>query len=338
MAESKPIRWGIISTGGIAGAFAHALQFVEGTELLGVGSRSQDSADRFGEKYNIPRRYPTYQALAEDPDIDAIYVATPHPMHYEDTLLCLNNGKAVLCEKVFAMTAAEANEMIAAARANNVFLMEAMWTRWLPRVVEIRRLLSERVLGEVRFFQADFGVWFQFDPNHRVFAPELGGSALLDLGIYPVSFASMVFGMQPEKVVSLAHMGQTGVDEFSGITFSYPNEGIAQIYTASQLQTPHEALIVGDKGMIRIPGRFYAADSGKFTLQMKGEAPQEFDFPVEDSGYRYEAEEVVRCMREGLMESPVLPLSETLAIMQTMDRIQAAWGTARTDTTHGWNT
>jgi dihydrodiol dehydrogenase / D-xylose 1-dehydrogenase (NADP) len=144
--------------------------------------------------------------------------------------------------------------------------------------------------------------------------------------------------MQPEKVVSLAHMGQTGVDEFSGITFSYPNEGIAQIYTASQLQTPHEALIVGDKGMIRIPGRFYAADSGKFTLQMKGEAPQEFDFPVEDSGYRYEAEEVVRCMREGLMESPVLPLSETLAIMQTMDRIQAAWGTARTDTTHGWNT
>lgn len=336
MAESKPIRWGIISTGGIAGAFAHGLQFVEGAELLGVGSRSQESADRFGEKYNIPRRYPTYQALAEDSDIDAVYVATPHPMHHDDTLLCLNNGKAVLCEKVFAMTAAEANNMIAAARANNVFLMEAMWTRWLPRIVEIRRLLAERVLGEVKFFQADFGVWFPFDPNHRVFAPELGGSALLDLGIYPVSFASMVFGMQPDKVVSVAHMGQTGVDEFAGITFRYPNEGIAQIYTASQLQTPNEAMIVGEKGIIRIPGRFYAAESGKFTLQLKGEAPQEFDFPIEGSGYRYEAEEVGRCIREGKLESAVLPLSETLGIMQTMDRIQSKWTGDATDTTHGW--
>ncbi len=325
MDASKPIRWGIISTGNIAGAFAHALQFVEGAELLGVGSRSQESADRFGDKYNVPRRYPTYQALAEDPDIDAVYIATPHPMHRDDTLLCVNHGKAVLCEKAFSMNAHEAAEMIAAARANNVFLMEAMWTRWLPRIVEVRRLLAEGVIGEVRFFQADFGVYREFDPNHRIFAPELGGSALLDLGVYPVSFASMVFGMQPEKIATIAFMGQTGVDEYAGITFGYPNNGIAQIYSASQLQTSNEALIVGEKGMIRIPNRFHGGGSGKFTLQLDGEEPQEFDLPVEGSGYRYEAAEVGRCLREGLLESPVLPLSETLGIMQTLDRIQEAW-------------
>src|SRR5690606_29944817 len=128
-----------------------------------------------------------------------------------------------------------------------------------------------------------------------------------------------------EKIVSIGHMGQTGVDEYAGITFSYPNNGIAQIYSASQMQTPNEALIVGDKGMIRIPNRFHGGGSGKFTLQLNGQEPQEFDFPVEDSGYRYEAEEVGRCLREGLLESPVLPLSETLGIMQTLDRIQEAW-------------
>lgn len=336
MDASNPVRWGIIGTGGIAGAFAHGLQFVNDAELLGVGSRAQESADRFGDQYNIPRRYPTYQALAEDPEIDAVYIATPHPMHREDTLLCLNHGKAVLCEKAFAMTANEANEMIAAARANQVFLMEAMWTRWLPRIVEIRRLLAEHMLGEVRFFQADFGIYKAFDPNHRIFAPELGGSALLDLGVYPVSFTSMVFGMQPENVVSLAHIGQTGVDEYAGITFAYSNEGMAQMYAASQLRTPNEALIVGEKGTIRIPGRFYSADSGSFTLHLWDQTPQTFDFPVEGSGYRYEAEEVGRCLRAGLLESAVLPLSETYAIMQTMDRIQAAWASQGQSGAHGW--
>ncbi len=202
--NTSKLHWGILGTGGIAHAFAADLVHTDTGEIVAVGSRSQEGADRFGEQYGIGRRHGSYEALAADPDVDAIYVATPHPFHHENTLLALGAGKHVLVEKAFTMNAAQALELVAAARARGLFLMEAMWTRFLPHVVEIRRLLAEGALGRVVTVMADHGQWFAFDPSSRLFAPELGGGALLDLGVYPVSFASMVLGT-PTRIE--AHRG-----------------------------------------------------------------------------------------------------------------------------------
>ena len=193
------LRWGILGTGLIAGAFAADLVHTDSGEIAAVGSRRQARADAFGDRYGVPRRHASYEALVADPDVDVIYVATPHSFHHENALLALEAGKHVLVEKAFTMNAAQAVELVAVARERGLFLMEAMWTRFLPHVVEIRRLLAEGALGRVVTVMADHGQWFAFDPTSRLFAPELGGGALLDLGVYPVSFASMVLG-EPTRI------------------------------------------------------------------------------------------------------------------------------------------
>lgn len=320
----EKIRWGIISTGNIANKFAQGLEFVEDAELVAVGSRSQESADAFGAKYNIPHRHATYEALAENSDVDAVYVATPHPMHRDNTLLCLENGKAVLCEKAFAMNTTEATEMVHMAREKNLFLMEAMWTRFLPLFVRLRQMLTEGVLGEIQFMQADFGFAANFDPNHRLFAPELGGGALLDVGIYVSSLASFVFGEQPQTISSQAYLGETGVDERTSMQFRYRNSGMANLFCATRQSTPIEAIIGGTKGYVRLHPRFYVGTT--MTLVLNGQEPQVIEAPIaNDNGYQYEAAEVGRCMREGKLESDVMPLAETLAIMQTLDQVQQVW-------------
>jgi predicted dehydrogenase len=321
----EKIRWGIISTGNIANQFAKGLQFLDDAELVAVGSRTQESADAFGEKYNIPHRHPTYEALAADPDIDAVYVATPHPMHYANTLLCLENGKAVLCEKAFAMTGDEAATMARVAREKNLFLMEAMWTRFLPLYVRLRQMLhDEKVLGEIQFMQADFGFAAKFDPKSRLFAPELGGGALLDVGIYVASLASFVFRDQPQTIRSMAHLGETGVDERTSMQFRYANGGMANLFCATRQQTPVEAIIGGEKGYIRLHPRFYVGT--KMTLILNGQDAQEIEIPIaNNNGYQYEAAEVGRCMRAGKLESDIMPLDETVAIMRTLDRVGEVW-------------
>lgn len=318
------IRWGILGTGMIAHKFAEGLRVLPDAVLTAVGSRSQAAADRFGDAFDVPHRHATYQDLASDPEVDVIYVSSPHPMHKEDTLLCLEAGKAVLCEKPFTMNSQESEAVIRAARERGLFLMEAMWTRYLPAVVRARQLLAEGVIGEVRMVQADFGFRAEVDPKHRLLNPDLGGGALLDVGIYTVSLASMVFGQQPAEINSQVYLGSTGVDELSGTIFRYPAGQIAVLSSSLQINTPHDAVIIGTKGSIRIHPSFWCTDG--MTLTLDGQPEQVMNLPRVGNGYNYEAAEVMACLRAGKRESEVMPLDETLAIMQTLDRIRALWG------------
>jgi predicted dehydrogenase len=311
------IRWGIIGTGLIASTFAADLELTGSGTAVAVGSRREGSADAFGDRFGIPNRHVGYEALVADPEVDVVYVATPHPMHHEDALLALRAGKHVLVEKPFTMNAAEAEELAAEARARGLFLMEAMWARFVPHMVEVRRLLAEGALGDVVTVIADHGQWFAEDPAFRLFAPELGGGALLDLGIYPVSFASMALGT-PDRVVALADPAFTGVDAQTSILLGHPGGAHAVLTCTLAAKSPTRAVIVGTEARIDIEGPFYAPPA--FTLTPRTGEPQRVELPSE-GGLRYEADEVARCVEAGLLESPVLPLDETVAIMRTMDAV-----------------
>jgi predicted dehydrogenase len=282
-----------------------------------------DSANRFADRLNIPNRHASYEALVADPDVDVVYVATPHPMHHANALLALRAGKPVLVEKAFTMNAAEAEELVATARAEGLFLMEAMWTRFLPHVAEIRRLLAERALGDIITVTADHGQWFAQDPDFRLFAPELGGGALLDLGVYPVSFASMVLG-KPDRIVTLVDPAFTGVDGQTSMLFGYASGAQAVLTCTLSAQSPTRGAIVGTDARIEIDGVFYAPTS--FDLISRTGERIRFEAPHEGRGLWHEAEEVARCLREGLPESPFMPLDESVEIMQTMDAVLARSG------------
>jgi predicted dehydrogenase len=312
------IRWGIIGTGGISATFAADLELTDSGTVVAVGSRRSESAEAFAERFGVPNRHASYEALVADPEIDAVYVGTPHPKHHPDALLALRAGKPVLVEKPFTMNAAEADELVATARAEGLFLMEAMWTRFLPHVVEIRRLLAEGALGEIVTVTADHGQWFAEDRGFRLFAPELGGGALLDLGIYPVSFASMVLG-EPERVVALSDPAFTGVDAQTSILLGHAGGAHAVLTCTLRAKSPTRAAIVGTDARIEIEGDFYAPVA--FTLIPRDGEPQRFEPPEELRGLRHEADEVARCLGEGLLESPFMPLDETVAIMRTMDAV-----------------
>lgn len=321
--SNRPFRWGIIGLGGIAHKFAEGLKAVPDAELLAVASRSQVKADQFGDKYSARRRYGSYQALAEDSEVDAAYIATPHPMHKEDALMCIAAGKAVLCEKPFTINAQEAREVIAAAKERQVFLMEAMWTRFFPIMIRLRELLAKGEIGDIGMVQADFGFRSDVNPEGRLYNKALGGGALLDVGIYPLSFASMVLGT-PVDVCGLAAMGQTEVDERTGMVLRYPNGQIAVLSCAVRTNTLQEALVMGSKGWIKIHREFWKPE--KMTVGRDGKAPEEIHLPYQGNGYNYEALEVMKGVREGRLESAVMPLHETVSLMETMDRLRRSWG------------
>lgn len=316
------IRWGIIGTGSITKKFARGVSALHDAELLAVGSRAQETAADFGEQFGIPRRYASYEALAADPDVDAVYIGTPHPFHMANTLLCLGAGKAVLTEKPFAINAQQAQQMIEFARQHKVFLMEAMWTRYLPIFVRVRELLAQGVIGEVKQIMADFGFRARVNPQGRLFNPDLGGGGLLDVGIYPLSLAFMIFGA-PERVTSIAHLGETGVDEDAAFILGYPSGALALLSCAVRTNTPMTATLNGTEGRITVHSPWWTAT--KMTVEVYGKEISEINMPLIANGYEYEAAEVGRCLRAGLTESEVMPLDETLAIMKTMDEIRAQW-------------
>jgi predicted dehydrogenase len=316
------IRWGILGTGVIAHKFATGLKSAPEAELVAVGSRTQATADKFGDEFGAPHRHASYEALANDPEVDVIYVSTPHSLHKANTLLCLNAGKAVLCEKPFAINAVETEAMIQLARQKGLFLMEAMWTRYLPAVIKTRQLIADGVLGEIRMLQADFCFRTEFEPQGRLFNPELGGGALLDAGVYPVSFASMIFG-PPAQITSLAQLGQTGVDEQSAYLFRYGQGQLALLASAVRTETASEATMLGTKGRIRLRGPIYCPT--RLTLTLNGQ-DEVIDAPLVGNGYNYETVEVMNCLRADQMESQTMPLDETLQVMKTMDQIRAQWG------------
>ncbi len=319
----EKIHWGILGTGKIAHKFATGLTVIDDAELVAVGSRTQEGADRFAAEFGAPRRHASYEALANDPDVDAIYVSTPHPFHKDNTMLCLKAGKAVICEKPFAINEREAREMIDLAHAKGIFLMEAMWTRYAPAMVKIRELLAQSVIGEVCMINADFGFRTNVNPKGRLFDLALGGGALLDVGVYPLSFASMILG-EPSRIVSVGHLGETGADEQNAVLFQYPAGQIAILASASRTNTPNEARIIGTESSIYVPPRFWMPQT--LTLSLNGKPDKVFDLPFTGNGYNYEAMEVGRCLRAGELESKIMPHAEIVSLMRMMDAIRTQWG------------
>jgi predicted dehydrogenase len=315
--------WGILGTGRIAKKFAEGLKLAKGAHLLAVGSRSEETAGDFGQQFNIPRRYVGYQEMVNDPDLDIVYISSPHAMHFDHSLLAIRAGKAVLCEKPFTLNSAQAFELAQEARERRQFLMEGMWTRFFPLMTCISDLLSKEVLGEIHMLSADLGIRRSIESRDRLFKPELGGGSLLDVGVYPISLASMIFG-EPDQVTGFAHFGEYGVDDRAAVVLGYPSGGLASLYMAIRTETPKEAVILGSNGSIRIHSNFVIPT--RMTIHIEGEAERVIEKALEGNGMHYEAIEVMQCLSEGKTESAIMPLAESISIMKILDEIRDQWG------------
>ena len=318
--ESSPVRWGILGTGGIATTFVTDLQLTDSGVVIAVGSRSRGSADRFAEEFGIANRHAGYESLVADPDVDVVYVATPHPMHHDNAILALRAVKHVLVEKPFTMNAPRPATSFAVARERGLFAMEAMWTRFLPHVVVIRDWLARGVLGDIVTVTADHGQWFAEDPEFRLFAPELGGGALLDLGVYPVSFASMVLGT-PDRIVSMSDPAFTGVDAQTSMLFGYDSGAQAVLTCTLRAKSPTTSVDRRHRRQDR--DRWRLLRSYGHNAHTEGRRPDLASNRCTRVGAcAIQADEVARCLAAGDLESPVMPLDETISIMETMDLVQ----------------
>ncbi|NBD24156.1 Gfo/Idh/MocA family protein [Paenibacillus glycinis] len=321
--EERIIRWGILGLGGISNSFTGELVNIPGAKVCAAAARSLDKAQAFADKFGIPRAYGSYEELAQDPEIDIVYVGTLHPAHRDNVMTCLRGGKAVLCEKPFTMNADEAKEIADYARERGLFVMEAMWTRFLPPVVKAREWLADGRIGEVKLLKAEFGFDAGWNPEGRLLNKELGGGTLLDAGIYPISFASMVFGAQPSRIVSSARIGETGVDEQYSVLFEYANGAIASLHGAVRVWMNNDAWLYGTKGKIHLP-EFLSAKTA--TLYPNDGEPETFQDDRTFRGQNFQALEAMACLRAGKTGSAVMPAEETVDIMGTMDAIRAQWG------------
>ena len=319
---SKKIRWGILGTGRMAGEFAKGLTEVNDAQLVAIGSRTKDSAQRFAANFNVPNIHLGYENVATDENVDVIYIATPHNSHKDNAVLCLENGKAVLCEKPFTINAEEAEMVINLARRKNIFLMEAMWTRFIPAVVKLRELLDKQVIGNVQLMLAGGAFIPEFDPEFYLFNYELGGGVLLDAGVYLISMASMVFGM-PDKILAMGQLGKTGVDEHDAILLEHGNGALANLYVSLRAKSSPDLTLIGDKGKIYAHAPIFCPS--KLTIAADGKE-EVIELPFEANGYQFEAMEVDRCLREGKTESGIMQLDETWQIMRTMDNIRTQIG------------
>ena len=320
----KIIRWGIIGAGHISTKFATALNAIEGIEIVAIASRNQEKADQFAERFHIKKAYASYEELVKDPEIDVVYIGTPHTEHKTNSELCIRNGKDVLCEKPFTLNQQDTEYLIALAKEYNVFLMEAMWTKFMPVTKTVKQWLQEKAIGEVKYFDITFGYDGGYDVNGRLLNPELAGGALLDVGIYPITYAIHMMGKLPEQITSTAYLGQTRVDEVNSISMRFEGGTIAMLGSAVTVNMHNQAIIAGDQGRIVVPD-FWKAESAEL-YNKNGELVKTFEMPFVANGYEYEAEEVNACLREGKKESDLLPLADTLEIMKLMDNIRKEWG------------
>jgi len=323
MNKSKDtINWALVGAGGISNKFLEGLRATDGNPSA-IVSRSMEKAKDFALKNNIEKYFDNYEQMLDDPSIDVVYIGTPHPTHKDLTISALKAKKAVLCEKPSAINAAELKEMVKAARENNSFFMEAMWTRFLPPLLTVRKWLSLGLLGEVKMVQANFGYNAQYDPKSRIFDPHQGGGALLDAGIYPLSLISMVFGgIKPADIKSQLYIGESGTDEKAAVILSYGDDRIAYAAAANRTELANEAWIYGTKGKIYIPN-FICARTAK--LYINGKDDEQFQGEFISNGYNYQAIEVMNCLREGKIESSVMTWDESIVLMETMDAIRAQW-------------
>lgn len=317
------VRWGVLGAGSIARQFADGLRGLPEAELLAVGSRTAASADAFADEFDVSRRYPSYKELASDSDVDVVYVATPHVFHAENAALCLEHGKAVLCEKPFTVNARQAERLVGLAREKGLFLMEGMWTRFFPLMGRVRDLLSDGTIGEARMLTVDFGFRTEPDPASRLFDPSLGGGALLDVGVYCAALSSMVFG-PPTEVTGLSHLGETGVDEQFATVLKHDGGRLSVLAAAIRTNTPHKATIMGTEGRIEIHPPWWRPET--LTLTRTGHEDETIRAPYTGNGFAHEAEEVMDCLRSGKLESAVMPLDETVAICRVLDELRGQWG------------
>jgi predicted dehydrogenase len=361
MVEQNLVRWGILGTGWIAGQFAKDLRRVPGAALAGVASRSRDKAEQFAQTFPGCRAYASYQELVEATDIDVVYVATPHIRHYEDCLLALEAGKPVLCEKPFTINRREAEKIFATAKAKHLFCMEAMWMRFIPLMQTVRRIVQQGDLGDIRFITADFGYPVGFSADSRLFNPALGGGTLLDRGCYALSLAVYLLG-KPEQITGLAHIGPTGVDEQCSMVLQYANGALAQLAATVQTYSTNQAVIAGTRGQLVIkPPFFYpeclvvhqfpdretlaATPPASLPTDLKGRLKSTLKTNAwykrlrrwrptggktmtqldGGNGYQYQAIEVGRCLQAGLLESPLMPWTDTLQVLELMDTLRESW-------------
>ena len=316
------VRWGVAGPGAIATSFAQGMTMVGGGAITAVASRSLERADAYADQFGIAGRHDSYEALAEDPDIDAVYVATPHAHHEAMTLLFVEAGKHVLCEKPFALNARQAQRMADAARAQGVFCMEALWSRFLPAYRVLVDLLGDGRIGEPLLVEADFGYRTPVVPDDRHFDLHQGGGALLDLGIYPVQLCTLVLGL-PDRVVADGIVGSTGVDEQVAAVLHHPGDRLGVVKAALQVSMSCPARIAGTDGWIQLPAFMHCPES----LEVAGRAGLEhIDAGYEGEGLRFQVDEVHRCLAEGLTESPVMTLDETVALAGVLDDIRAQIG------------
>lgn len=319
MSEKRIFNWGILGPGKIAHKFAQGLLSLDNAKLYSVGSRSAERATSFARQYNIPKIYASYEELAADSETEIIYIASPHSEHYQHVKLCLENGKHVLCEKAFTTNSKQLEELISLSRKKNLFLMEAIWTRFLPSIEKTLEIIQSGTIGEIKMINADFGFQAPYDKEGRLFNPKLAGGALLDIGIYPLFLCLLLLGY-PKEIKALAYKGQSGVDESLAAALIYENGAMAAINTTFLAHTSTKAEIFGTKGNIKLNPRWFSPTN--LELNINGKQSETIDFNYQNNGYGYEAEEVMHCLTKGLTESALLPLSFSLQLMNLMDEIR----------------
>ncbi len=317
------VRWGVVGPGRIADKVVRDLPHVPGAVLTAVASRSEERAAAFAAEHGAERAHGSYRAIVDDPDVDVLYVATPHPQHRAVTLAAIRAGKAVLVEKAFTVTPAATREIVDLARERGVFVMEAMWTRFQPAIVRLRELLADGAIGEVQSVQADLGAQHSTDPADRFYNPALGGGALFDVGVYPISFAQMVLGT-PETVAAHGALSDTGVDVEEAVLLGYPGGRSASLLASLRCATPGGARVVGTGGWIDVPPRFHHPSS--LVLVRHGHEPETISAPPLGSGYAHELIEVTDAVAAGRTESAAMPLADTVAVQDVMAEVAARIG------------
>ncbi len=319
----KKYRWGIIGTGRIARSFAVAIKGSDNAVLYAVASRSADKAAAFAGEFGFEKSFGSYAELASDSSVDIVYIATPMASHFADSMLCIDHGRNVLCEKSIALNSAQLEKMLAAAKDKDVFFMEAMWMKCRPTYLKALEWINTGRIGRVRYIKADFCCSVPYNRNDRLFSPECGGGALLDLGVYPITLAADILGSSPDEIITDANI-IFGVDMSNSITLRY-KDSAAVLQSGFEMQLPNRALISGDEGMIVFGEGFHC--SSEITLfDREGRELERSIIPVIVNGYEYEILEAQRCLEKGLKESPLVTHSSTLAVMRIMDKCRKDWG------------
>lgn len=320
---TRIINFGILGPGKIANRFASAFQYVPEAKVYAIASRDVQKAKEFSSTYGAEKYYSSYEDLLKDPLVDVIYIATPHPFHHEQTLLCLKHGKPVVCEKPLAINHRQASEMIATSQRTKTFLMEAMWSRFFPTTHKMLELVQSGAIGEVKFMHADFGFAAPVNLDNRVYNLALGGGAQLDVGVYPMFLALLTLG-KPDEIKSFSQLASTGADTTTSAMFKYPNGTMAAILSSIVTDSPKEAHIMGTLGRITLQAPWHKSE--KISLRLNSGEVEEFSYPHSGNGFEFQIREVVRCLKENKIESDLMPHSLSLMMAEVSDEIRRQGG------------